>query len=214
METPTIYDTITDTNHSSIVIDHPSKSVSLEAVVGISYLYCDYRDEENQTPVNMVGALLNRAIKLLHSSNSLPSKITSALRVHLQKDGTLGWKKACALFSQILSRFRKVHICIDALGNETKRGTLLESLATISQACTTHCSIHLFLNGRPQVKWDDEFKYYLTLGSLTQICLEEDSIDIKKYIAHQIQMDTNKGCMNDDRRRGILEKVVCSSDEM
>jgi hypothetical protein len=58
--------------HSSRVIDGLCDNCPPEGDVCVAYLYCDYRDRLDQTPSNLIGALLKQALSMLHESSSIP----------------------------------------------------------------------------------------------------------------------------------------------
>jgi hypothetical protein len=44
--------------------------------------------------------------------------------------------------------------------------------------------------------------------------LEADPGDIAQYVAHQIEIDNNKDCMNDALKVEIMERIAEASDKM
>lgn len=139
----------------------------------MAYLYCDYRDEENQSPLNIIGALLKQVIAKLNESISFPTEIVSSLRERLKKRSQLSLEEVCNVFLQIVQESRKFYICIDALDEckEKHHGVLLQSLAKISKDCKQDC-YRMFVTGRPHLNWDKNIQRHSELGTLVQVYLE------------------------------------------
>jgi hypothetical protein len=80
--------------------------------VCVAYLYCDYRDSE-QTPVNMVGALLKRVVSLPDLSDGVFDTLHKTWRSG--QVGSLKLDEASQLFMQAVEKFHRIYICVDAL---------------------------------------------------------------------------------------------------
>jgi hypothetical protein len=109
-----------------------------------------------------------------------------------------------------------IYICIDAFDEckEAERNLFLQSLARVAKECNKDCQIRIFFTGRPHMKWGEYSRSYPDLGSCCIICLEADPGDIAQYIAHQIEIDDNKDCMNDALKVEIMEIIAEASDKM
>ena len=57
---------------ASLVVDHLQKGYS-EDGVAIAYIYCDYRRQDEQTPINLIA---NVAKQLLQHQDSIPKDST------------------------------------------------------------------------------------------------------------------------------------------
>lgn len=202
----------------SLVIDDLITRFPPEGDVCVAYLYCDYRDQLDQTPVNMIGALLKQAISTLNESYSLPEELVEALRKRQKKRGgeQLNLKESHDFLVKAVKQFEKFYICLDALDecNTKHCANLLESLANVTKESSQECEIRLFVTGRPHLGWEDYIRRHPSLGAPVHICLEANQDDIRKFIAHEIEVDDNEDCMNDTLKNEIVERIVKNSDRM
>jgi hypothetical protein len=205
--------------HSSRVIDGLCDNCPPEGDVCVAYLYCDYRDRLDQTPSNLIGALLKQALSMLHESSSIPGELISNLRKRQKKNlgEQLSLEECCQFLLEAVKMFTKFYVCIDALDEcDTKHcELLLESLAKISRGCNQECSMCIFVTGRPHLNWKDYVRRHPDLGTPTHISLEAIPDDIRKYLIQEIENDDNyETCMNEKLKEEILERIVSTSDWM
>jgi hypothetical protein len=203
-------------SRSSLVFDHLDTKFSSEERACVACLYCDYRDDKNQTPVNMIGVLLKQVIATLNESGFLPGDTISALRKHLNKQKSVDLGEACRLLGETVKQLRKFYVCIDALDecSEEHRGGFIQALAKISSECSQPSIIRIFFTARPHINWKERMKRNPGLGSLDHLLLEAHPEDIRKYVSHKIDNDENSDCMNDRLRSEILERIMDNSDRM
>ncbi|KAI5785392.1 hypothetical protein FPQ18DRAFT_87085 [Pyronema domesticum] len=200
----------------SLVFDHLDTTFSSEDRACVVCLYCDYQDNKNQTPVNMIGVLLKQVIATLNESGLLPRDTISVLRKHLNKQKNIDLGEACRLLGETVKQLRKFYVCIDALDecNDEHRAEFIQSLAKLSNECGRQSSIRIFFTTRPHINWKELMKRNPGLGSLDHILLEAQLEDIRIYVSHKINIDENSDCMNDKLRSEILESIVDNSDGM
>lgn len=124
--------------------------------------------------------------------------------------------ETCQFLAQAMSYFAKVYLCIDALDEcrDGHRRVLLKSLNGLRRELKQTGSICMYLTGRSNIK--DEVQMSLCSDSaLFSTELEANPEDIRKYILHQINMDTHKDSpMNNELQKEILDKIVDSSATM
>ncbi|CCX10850.1 Similar to Inversin; acc. no. Q9Y283 [Pyronema omphalodes CBS 100304] len=201
----------------SLVIDElTSRFAHAEDCICVAHIYYDYREEQNQTHLNIITAILKQVIDALNSSSSVPEDVTILLREKFKTERSLTLEQSCRLLVQTLKQFSAFYICIDAFDEckVTERNLFLQSLSRVVKECRENCQIRIFSTGRPYIKWGEYVRSYPDLGSCCTICLEADPGDIAQYIAHQIEIDDNKDCMNDALKVEIMERIVAASDKM
>jgi hypothetical protein len=198
------------------VLDHLDTKFSSEERACVACLYCDYRDDKNQTPVNMIGVLLKQVIARLNKSGLLPPDTISTLREHLNEQKSVDLGVACRLLGETAKQLRKFYVCIDALDecNERHRGDFIQALAKISSECSQPSLIRIFFTARPHIKWEELMKRNPGLGSLDHIRLKAQPEDIRIYVSREIDIDENGNCMNEKLRSEILDRIVDNSDGM
>jgi 3-methyladenine DNA glycosylase AlkC len=207
-----------DINYSSLVIDDLHSRMVSENSFCVAYLYCDYRDVENQTPANMLAALLKQALSTLNESYSLPTELAHSLKARLKSQSStrLELKEICQFLVQAVIQFTMFYICIDALDEyqEKDLGLLLQCLENTSKGCSGESSVRIFVTGRPRLHWEQQIRRHTGLGNQVNISLEANPEDIRKYVLHEIENDEYSDCMNDSLETDILVKIVNSSDGM
>ncbi|KAL6352007.1 hypothetical protein LRP88_14819 [Fusarium phalaenopsidis] len=96
---------------SSVVIDHLRQQFD-DATIGISFVYCDYKDRLNQTPSNLVSSL---AKQLAKQKQVLPKEVKDLYGKHAKNDTFPSLDEYSTLFSQLVASFSKTFIIVDGL---------------------------------------------------------------------------------------------------
>ncbi|KAI5816814.1 hypothetical protein BZA77DRAFT_280313 [Pyronema omphalodes] len=203
----------------TLVFDHLEKQCLLDERACVACVYCDYQSEDSFTPVNMIGVLLKQIILKLNNSRLLPADIISSLKGHLREQKSIGLEEGCRLMVESVKQLRNFYICIDALDECTARyrAEFIETLAKISRESGQggqQNGIHIFFTTRPHINWEELMKRNPGIGSVDHICLKAHPEDIKTYISHEIDVDDDSECMDEDLRSEILDTIVANSDGM
>jgi hypothetical protein len=192
---------------SSLVVDHLLNDISGGAGVGVACFYCDYRDEKEQTPTNIIGGILKQFVAALPET---PEEITKAFQEKKKKEHKrLELADACQLLKVALQQFPRTYICIDAL-DESEDSHRKEFLQSLGKVMTN--STRLFLTGRPHVQCDVE--RVLSARSPTAVQLVANQHDIMKYVAHHIKEDGDQDIMNDQLKEEIVTTIAAASQGM
>jgi hypothetical protein len=173
--------------------------------VAIVCLYCDYRDRENQVPVNMMGSILRQLVTELPA---IPEEIIQTFQTKKQrKCERLELSDASRFLSLVLNSFDWTFVCIDALDEceGGHRGPFLRSLKQLSES-----SMKLFITGRPHVQ--DELNKFLHLKSPQPLQIMAHGDDIKKYVASKIADDPNEHAMN-EKLKGEIQMAIANRSQ-
>ena len=166
----------------------------------VAYMYCDYRDQTNQTVLNILGSLLRQ---LLITASYVPEAITTLLETIKKKDHRVELGDVSQMLKVLLPRLNRSFICLDALDELEPRirFQLLKALHT------DFGTVHIFLTGRPhiQVEVDMALQTQLEVMHITA-----DQGDIRAYLTHEIEedMNINPDDMNDQLKEEILETIT------
>jgi len=168
-----------------------------EEDLAVAWLYCDYNSQQEQTAINIMGAILKRLV-----GREIPKDIREAFQE--------GRRPILADLMRMLmiaiSSLPQVFICIDALDECLPKNLpeLLESLRYIVRESPT---TRIFLTGRPHVK--ETIQRYFTEVAVIPISPNRD--DIRNYVEMRLDRDGEPEAMSDDLRadivRIILEKI-------
>ena len=190
---------LTASNISSLVIDWLCDQVH-DKDFAVAGLYCDYLAQEEQTAVNMLGAILNQLLE----RDGIPEPVR---RVFLKGKRGLGGRAlqladSVKILKTTIASLPEVCICIDGLDEclPKIRRELLESLQGIVQASPT---TRVFLSGRPHVR--DEINRYFTAAIMIQ--LTPTIGDIGGYLKRRLDRDTIPSAMDDNLRAYIMRVI-------
>jgi hypothetical protein len=124
---------------------------SNQSTVCVAYVYCDYQDAEQQTPENVLGALLNQVMAVV--SDQINEEIARTLYSQLKTNPVLRLKleEVRDLLARATHALGRVYICIDALDEclDKNKKPLLDALQNLLAG---NHSIRLFLIGRSHIK--------------------------------------------------------------
>ena len=186
-------------NTSSLVIDSLCDQARQE-YLAVAWLYCDYNAQQEQTVVNMLGAILKPLVR-----REIPKDIREAFhegRRPLLPDLVRMLKRAIASLPQVF-------ICIDAL-DECLPKSLLELLELLSDIVRESPRTRIFLTGRPYV-WEDLQRYFTKVVA-TPISPNQD--DIKNYAVMRLGRDDMPEAMDDSLRADIVRIVLDKMSNM
>jgi hypothetical protein len=168
--------------------------------IGLGYIYCDYRDQKEQTTENILGAILNQLLRLLPE---IPEAVLKLYAERVNRGNPLSLTDAVDLLGITCAQFSKVYVCLDALDELGNLRGLLKQLRD-----SPH-SMQFFITGRSYVQVI--VQEYLTGGQT--ISIEAYQSDIRRFIESEIggPNDIEPHAMDERLRKDILEKVVDSA---
>ena len=172
-----------------------------EEDLAVVWLYCDYLAQQEQTVVNIMGAIWNQLV----GRREIPKDISEAFqegRRPLLPDLVQMLRVAIALLSQAF-------ICIDALDEFLPKDLpeLLESLRDIAQESP---KIRIFLTGRPYIR--ETIQRYFSKVVVIPVSPSED--DIRDYLEMRFDRDDQPEAMNKDLRADIIKMILDNMSDM
>ncbi|RPA98348.1 hypothetical protein L873DRAFT_1687937, partial [Choiromyces venosus 120613-1] len=193
---------------SSLAIDSLCDQV-VGKNVAVACLYIDFQTQKEQTPENMLGALVKQIVRAL---GSIPSEIDEAFQ---NAKGQVGGRgplipELLKFLKTSLAPLDRAYICIDAVDECLPKHLpkLLGSLYALSQQCD---GIRLLITGRPHVQTDIK-KYFL--GGARYIDFVPKRDDIIIYLQRMLNDDSDPDAMNPELRAGIMQIVTESISEV
>lgn len=186
------------------MIDHLGL-LNSESRVGLGFIYCDYRDQKEQTIENILGVLL---IQLLKHLPEIPAAVSEIYKKRDSQGARLGLEDASELLRIICALYCKVYICLDAL--DELQPKYLEGL--LRRLCDVSSVIQIFLTGRSHVQSIIQ-KFSKTN---TSIVIKAHEIDIRRFVEHEIggPNDLEPGAMDAILKNLIMDKVLNSAKGM
>jgi hypothetical protein len=182
------------------VIDKLGKHVAQGSKIGLGYIYCDYRDQKEQTTENIVGAILKQLLGLLPE---IPEAVLKLYEERVRQGKPLSLTDAVDLLGIACAQFSKVYVCLDALDELGNLRGLLKQLRD-----SPH-SMQIFITGRHHIQ--ATVQEHLKEGQT--ISIEAHESDIRRFIEYEIggPNDIEPRAMDERLRKDILEKVVDSA---
>jgi len=205
------------TKLSSLVIDYLSnpgwKVASMAMPEGdtiIGYLYCDYRDQKDQTETNLLGSLLAQFLACQSMPKSIFEEVLDVCEAKQKKLEPLNLEKALEMILLVVQSSR-VFICVDAV-DELEQGAQLSFLKSLEKI--VHGARHtprLFLTGRPHAQAN--VHRCLGTGDEASITVTANEGDIRSFIAIRIG-ESDAEAMDDKLKEEIIETIVAKSGGM
>jgi hypothetical protein len=174
----------------SIVVEH-LQELSKEDGIAVAFIYCDYKDRENQTDLNLFSSLVKQ---LALQQKEMPSDIRDLYCRHHDGHGPLVLEEALHLLWRCANLFRKCFILVDALDEYLNEGiddethipeiSLIARLQKIQQGRKDENSFKLFITSRENHFIADQ------LQGCDQLDIRAMDSDIESYLRARAIDDT------------------------
>ena len=127
----------------SLVIDTLKTTLenNPEARIGVAYVYCNYRDQDQESH-KLIATIVRQLLALL---DIIPEGVISIYNKLRKQGNPVPLDDAMAMLLLVCAAFDRVYICVDALNELKDRDTFLKSLKSLRESIS---SIHLFTTGR------------------------------------------------------------------
>jgi len=191
---------------SSLVIDDLCDEPG-EEDIAIAMFYCDFRNKQEQTATNIMGAIL----KQLVVRGEVLEHVRKAFQKAKNEVGGRGLRlpNMVQMLKQAVITLPQVYICIDAL-DECPQKHLLELLVSLKDVLQESRRTRIFLTGRPQVEGEITRHF----SNCTTVPISPKTHDVKRYLEKKLEMDTERGAMSDGLRADILRIIPERISEM
>ena len=190
---------MTASNISSLVIDNLCDEPG-EEDIAIAMFYCEFRDQNEQTATNIIGAIL----KQLAIRREMLEHVQKRFQKAQKEVGgrSLRLPDMMQMLKQAVVTLPQVFICIDAL-DECLPQHLLELLMSLKEILPESRRMRIFFTGRPQV--GAEITKHFT-GSVT-VPISPKIHDIERYLEKKLEMDSESDAMSVSLRADILRII-------
>ena len=198
---------LTSCDASSLVIDRLGDRAGGQGVT-VAGFYFDYAAQKDQSPANMLGAVLKQVVSGL---GELPEEIAQAYEGQKQIIG--GRAPQLADIVKMLQNtvsIKPTFICIDAL-DECVARYRVKILDSINQILRSSPGTRMFVTGRPHI--EAEVGKRLS-GRGTAIRITPQRHDIISYLHRRLEEDTTPDAMDGNLKADILNKISKDVSEM
>jgi Cdc6-like AAA superfamily ATPase len=158
---------------TSIAVEELTKRYSSDPTIGIAYIYCNFRRQDEQKINHLLASLLKQ---LAEGQPSLPASVKDLYDQHRTKRTRPSLDEISRSLQAVTALYSRVFIIIDALDefqvSDGCRHRLLSGLFNLQ----AKCGVNLFATSRPILSIEEEFERTLKL----EIRASEE--DVQKYI--------------------------------
>lgn len=189
---------------TSVVVDYLGSKYQFNSGVGIAYLYCSFRRQQQQKPHDLLLSLLKQ---LLQKLKSVPENVKSLYGRHTRERTRPLFTKILETFKAIAAGYRRLFIVVDALDecgiSRNDRQKFLSAIFDV-QGCS---DANIFVTSRINDEIVDMFENAIYL----EIRATEE--DVRSYLDKQMSLQSSD-ILDDDLRDSIVRKIVRSFNGM
>jgi len=189
---------------ASVVIDHLWSHIRKDNV-GVAYLFCDYKKQEEQTFINLIASILKQ---LAQQQITISDGIANCYHDHVMQKTYPTINQFCDLLKCGLTKFARTYIVIDALDecsdDYSIRRRLLDTLRELQQSSL----INIMVTSRPIPHIVSSFP-----SGLTQEIRASES-DIRRYLDSQMSRLPARVKNNQILQQTIVHGIVAAVDGM
>jgi NACHT domain len=162
---------------TSIVIDDLATRFGDDPTIGIAYIYCNFRQQDEQRAEDLLASLLKQ---LTQSLSSLPDSIKSLYDKHKDKSTRLSLEETSRALQSVAAMYSRAFIIVDALDEcQASRGCREKFLSEVFNL-QAKCRASLFATSRFIPEITKHFEESISLD----ICASEH--DVRRYVDGQI----------------------------
>lgn len=165
---------------TSIVVDHLYNKFRYDPAVGIAYLYCNFRQQHEQKPTDL---LLNLLKQLAQKQASIPESVRNLYEHHKDKPSRPSLDEISKALHSVVTGYSRAFIIVDALDEcQVSDGGRRKFLSEIFNL-HTRARANLFATSRfiPEIR--KEFEGCLSLE------IRANDEDVRKYLdGHMLQL--------------------------
>jgi Cdc6-like AAA superfamily ATPase len=193
---------------ASIVVDHLCGKFFNDANIGIAYLYCNFRQQEEQKPMDLFLSVLKQ---LLQERPSMPETVKSLYDSHKDKRTRPSFNEILKLLYSVVANYSRAFIIIDALDEcrvsdrpDADRKKLVSEIFNLQ----VKTGASLFATSRFIPEIIKEFEGSLSL----EICASD--ADVQKYVDGCMPQLPSFVLRNLDLQEEIKTEIVKAVDGM
>ena len=198
---------LTRCDASSLVMDRLGDRAGSQGITVVGF-YFDYAAQKEQSPANMLGAVLKQVMRGL---GVVPEEIA---RAYEDQERVIGGRAPqlpdIVKMLQNTVSMKRTFVCIDAL-DECMAKYRVKILASLDQILRSSPGTRMFVTGRPHI--EAEVGKRLS-GRGTVIRITPQRHDILSYLHHRLEEDTMPEAMDSSLEADIVEKICKDVSEM
>lgn len=192
---------------ASIAIEHLDDTFGSQHDTGVAYIYCDYKNGNEQRPLNLLASLLKQ---LLIQRSSIPEHIQELYHQHSDKAETPrpSLKKVFESLQLTVANFSQVYIVVDALDELQQGDQVVQAFLSRLSELKAKKFVNYMLTSRVVPRVMDCIQCNTTL----EIRASKD--DVMRYIDARMTELPKFVSKKPDLQKMIKEVIVAAVDGM
>ena len=189
---------------ASITVDHLQRAFHQENIP-VTYIYCDYKRQDEQTPANSIASILKQ---LLQHCDSIPESVKRLHRRHVNSVTCPTLREVSDMLSNEFACFPHIYIIVDALDELSASGQVRQVLLTALRSLQKAGNVHLMMTSRFIPPEFHQFQDFMLL----EICASND--DVQRYVYGHMGDLTMSVQGNAKLQETIVKSIVDAVDGM
>jgi hypothetical protein len=166
------------TSLTSLVINHLCKQYGQDPEIGIAYVYCDFRRQHEQNPVNLLSSLLKQ---LASVKSELPPPLEELYARHHSRHTRPSLKELRLILQSMLKTFSQTFILADALDELSITQGWRQEFTHELTSLRNETNINLFLTSRNNMQVAQEIGQ-----DCVRLEVRATDEDVKTFLRSQI----------------------------
>ena len=129
----------------SIVVEELLGRFGLDEQVGIAYIYCNYRHQEEQTAMHLLASLLKQ---LAYCQSTLPESVKSLYQKHRSRDTRSTFGEIKEALQATTRHFSRVFVVVDALDECKATGDTRNKFISEIMSLQAVCGVNVLITSR------------------------------------------------------------------
>ncbi|KAL2689263.1 hypothetical protein Neosp_003315 [[Neocosmospora] mangrovei] len=185
---------------TSVVVDDVGKRFNGDSTIGIAYIYCNFRQHDNQRIDKMLASLLKQ---LAEQQPSLPTVVKDLYNRHRSKKTRPLVEEISATLRSVETSYVRVFLLVDALdecqASDGSRAELLRELFALQKSCSTS----LFMTSRIIPDIQENFT-----GNTIELEIRASDEDVDRYLDSRVDSLSKVVRNNPKLREDIKTKLI------
>ena len=171
----------------------------------IAFLYFDYRDQDYQSPDNIVASLLKQVAATTSKLPKAVSELHEKLGDQQKRPQLQDLEKMLLLTCQDFDRVFFVIDALDECDEGRHRRTVMQFLTSLQRTP----NIKLFVTSR---SYPQDIKH--TFDSAPQIIIEANDSDLRRYLSREIENGGIADIISESFKVEIIERIASGAQKM
>jgi len=192
---------------TSIVVDHLCKKFRDDIGVGIAYIYCNFRRQQDQQVIDLLSSLLKQFIQ---RQSSIPEGVTKLYKDHERDRTRPSVDEITSILYLVIAGYSKAFIIIDALDEVSTSNEVLSKFLAELFNLQVEPGLSLFTTSRPILGIPNEFRR--RGSSILEIRASDDDMD--RYLNGHISQILPFVRETEDIEERIKRTIIKAADGM